>query len=321
YLDKTGAHIHFILFKQRAVIYDTLQQVDSAYYYFTKFHDSNLDEVTKSQLFKIKNITAAYENEKIKSQIKSKNYWIIFILLFTGVIALSSILLYIKNTKIRTQNVQINDQLAELQKLLDQKKILLKELQHRVKNNLQHVNSILEMQKEYVDTININEIIRETQNRIHTMSMLHRKLNNENDINEVNLGEYIHDLSQLVLHSYKGHENNLDLEYNINVQNFPIEQALPLGLITVELISNTLKHGFKTSTKSKKIEIEIINTDPDTSFLYTYKDNGIGFDQEKWESSHHGLGHEIIIGMTEQLDGVRHAHRGQGFEYQFSFKI
>ncbi|MDD3004893.1 histidine kinase dimerization/phosphoacceptor domain -containing protein [Flavobacterium sp.] len=189
----------------------------------------------------------------------------------------------------------------------------MSELQHRVKNNLQHVISILEIQKESADFNNIEELIRGNQNRIHSMALLHKKLNVSDNVNDVDLKKYITELSEIVKESYSNHKKNITLIVKCELENISIDKALPLGLITVELISNSIKHAFKNK-KIGLIRIEI--TKDKTTKLY-YADNGIGFDFNK--ISEIGLGQEIIKGLIDQLDGKIETDSSNGFELTVEF--
>lgn len=227
-----------------------------------------------------------------------------------------SFLLYRYNRKISRQNITINRQVADLSRLLEQKQILLSELQHRVKNNLQHVISILELQKESVGFNNIDELIRENQNRIHSMALLHRKLNVSGSLNEIDLWQYVTELSGLVLGSYENKSRQISLDIKCDIKTMSIEKALPLGLILVELMSNSIKHAFK---KHKEGNISVsITRDADTLInVLHYADNGSGFDFGK--VSEKGLGIEIIKGLIDQLDGKAATEKGNGFILKVTF--
>lgn len=230
-------------------------------------------------------------------------------------IAFGSVLLYRKNRQINKQNKTINRQVVDLTKTLEQRQVLLSELQHRVKNNLQHVISILEIQKESVDFNNIDELIRGNQNRIHSMALLHKKLNVAENANVVGLKKYVTELSELVKESYDSHKKKVLLNVNCEIENISIEKALPVGLIITELLSNSMKHAFK------KQQIGIINieitSDEITSKLH-YSDNGSGFDFYK--TCEKGLGQEIIKGLIDQLDGSVETNQNNGFELMIYFK-
>jgi two-component sensor histidine kinase len=255
-----------------------------------------------------------YQNDKKEATIKSKNKQMFLIGSLLGIIAFGSVLLYRKNRQINKQNKTINRQVLDLTKTLEQRQMLLSELQHRVKNNLQHVISILEIQKESVDFNNIDELIRGNQNRIHSMALLHKKLNVAENANIVDFKKYVTELAELVKESYDNHKKKVQLYVNCEIEKISIEKALPVGLIITELVSNSMKHAFK------KQHIGIINikitNDESKSKLY-YSDNGIGFDFHKL--SEKGIGQEIIKGLIDQLDGSIKTNQNNGFELMIYF--
>mgnify|MGYP006164331161 CR=1 FL=1 len=302
--------------QQRSELFQAINNIDSAYFYLKKSLDLREIEIKEDEAVTIKNITEKYDNEQKEATIKSKNRQMILIISLLGVIVVASVLLFVQNRKIRARNKIINKQLAELSKTLDQKQVLLLELQHRVKNNLQHVISILEIQKESIDFNNIDELIRGNQNRIHSMALLHKKLNVNEHVNEVELERYITELSELVKDSYDNHKKKISLSIlACEIENIAIEKALPLGLIITELVSNSMKHAFK------KRSIGIINIGirrtATRNQLY-YADNGSGFDFHTNAQS--GLGLEIIKGLIDQLDGtVETTNNNNGFELLIYF--
>jgi len=302
------------LAKERSEIYEALGNTDSAYHYFKQYHNDFYLFLKDENNLKTKKLEEQYQNDKKEATIKSKNKQMLLIVSLLFVIAVASILLILQNRKINSRNKIINKQLAELSKTLEQKQVLLSELQHRVKNNLQHVISILEIQKESVDFNNIDELIRGNQNRIHSMALLHKKLNVADNVNDVDLKRYVTELSELVKESYDNHKKKITLNIKCGIENISIEKALPIGLILTELISNSMKHAFK------KRSIGIINIEitkeQNTNKLY-YSDNGSGFDFN--QPSEKGLGQEIIKGLIDQLDGSIETKSDNGFDLTVFF--
>jgi len=299
----------------RAGAFAGLKQMDSAFFYLNKARKLREVEIKDEETATIKTITEQYENDKKEATIQNKNQQMILIGSLLGVIVIATFLLFRKNRQINSQNKIIRRQLMELSKTLEQKQVLLSELQHRVKNNLQHVISILEIQKESVDFNNIDELIRGNQNRIHSMALLHKKLNVSDNVNDVDLKRYITELSELVKESYHTNNKNITLKIICEADTLSIEKALPLGLIIVELVSNSMKHAFKKRSIGI-INIEITN-DGTVNQLY-YSDNGTGFDFTK--TSKKGLGQEIIKGLIDQLDGDIKTKSDNGFELNVYFK-
>lgn len=301
--------------KLRYEIYKSLGKIDSAYYYFKLFHHDLQLLQKEEEHIKAKKLEEQYQNDKKEAIIKNKNQQVFYINSLLALIVIASVLLLRKNKQIKKQNKIIKSQLVELSKALEQKKMLLSELQHRVKSNLQHVISILEMQKESVDFNNIDELIRGNQNRIHSMALLHKKLNVSDSVNEIDFNRYITELSELVKESYNNHKKKISLNVKCEVENISIEKALPIGLIITELVSNSMKHAFK------KRNIGIINieiTKCETGNKLYYADSGVGYDFYK--VNERGLGQEIIKGLIDQLDGITEIKDNDGFELILYFK-
>lgn len=295
--------------KARYEIYEALGNSDSAYHYFKQYHHDLQSLTEQEEKLKTKKLEEQFQHEKNEAIIKNKDQQIIFIVITLGLIALASVLLFRKNQQINNQNKIISRQLEELKKVLEQKQVLLLELQHRVKNNLQHVISILEIQKESTDFNNIDELIRGNQNRIQSMALLHKKLDVSESVNEVDLRRYITELSELVRDSYHDYQKNINLSIKCTVDTTSIGKALPIGLIITELISNSIKHAFKKE-KSGGIHIEITKTETFNQIFYS--DNGSGFDFNKKRKT--GLGIEIIEGLINQLNGKVVTRNNKGFE-------
>lgn len=312
--DKMSVYYRWAFPKIRAQCYEELGNIDSAYHYTKLAYQIELDLAEKEEFINTKRLEEQYQSDKREAVIKNREQQLFFIGSLLGVIILGSVTLIRKNRKIDKQNKIISTQLVSLTNTLEQKQILLSELQHRVKNNLQHVISILEIQKESVDFNNIDELIRGNQNRIHSMALLHKKLNVSENVNDVHLKRYVTELAELVKDSYDNHKKTVVLHVKCDVEYMSIEKALSVGLIVVELVSNSMKHAFKKRNIGT-ILIEITNSD-NVNRLY-YADNGEGHDFNK--ISEKGLGQEIIKGLIDQLDGKVKTTSNNGFELTVYF--
>jgi two-component system, sensor histidine kinase PdtaS len=131
------------------------------------------------------------------------------------------------NVILNDKNIEISLQKEKIEKTIEQKQILLSELQHRVKNNLQYVISILEIQKESVNYSNIDDLIKNNQNRIHSIALLHKKLNVDESVHDVELNRYVNELSELVKESYSN-EKKVNLFVSCEVESLSISKALPI---------------------------------------------------------------------------------------------
>ncbi len=301
--------------KTRYELFEAMGNIDSAYYYLKEYQHEWESQKAQEEKVKAKELEERYESDKKEIIIKDKNKQMIFIGALLGAIVIASVLLIRKNKKIGKQNRIISTQVDELSKTLGQKQMLLSELQHRVKNNLQHIISILEIQKESVDFNNIDELIRGNQNRIHSMALLHKKLNTFDQVNTVELNRYITELSELVKNSYDNYKKKINLNIQCDIATMSIEKALPLGLIVVELISNSMKYAFKNK-KVGIIDIKFAKSEMGNHFCYN--DNGCGYDFNFKNDT--GLGQEIIKGLIDQLDGKISTNEESGFELIVYFK-
>lgn len=313
--NKPNIYNDYVFYKTRYEIFEILKNSDSAYYYFKKYHFSWIKNLENNSHLETAKIEQQYQFNNKESIIKNKTRQLSLSILLIAAISIAVVLIIFRNKKIKRQNKIINSQLTDLSKVLQQKQVLLSELQHRVKNNLQHVISILEIQKESVNFNNIDELIRGNQNRIHSIALVHKKLNVTDNVNEVALPQYIKELSELVKDSYENQKRAVSLNVNCETQTLPIEKALPLGLIIVELLSNSMKHAFH-KRKFGIINLHI-SVEQFQNKLY-YSDNGSGFNFE--ECTEKGLGQEIIKGLIDQLDAEAEAHNHNGFELTLYFK-
>jgi two-component sensor histidine kinase len=304
------------LLRQKSKIFELTGNLDSAMSYLKDFYAIEIGLVRKSNSADVKKITEQFENDKKEAIIKTKNAWLIFSIILGTIIAGFAVALYFQNRKINAQNNLINSQVDELQKNLGQKQILLSELQHRVKNNLQYVISILEIQKESINFNNIDELIRENINRIQSMALLHHRLSINENINEVNIGLYLQELTSLVRESYLNINNRVSIVTHCSIEKVNLETALPLGLIIVELISNSIKHAFQTKVDGL-IEISLWTEKLTGKKILNYIDNGKGFNFHMTDSN--GLGLEIIKGLIDQLNGEANVNSGDGFQIAISF--
>lgn len=200
---------------------------------------------------------------------------------------------------------------------LKEKEQLLKELHHRVKNNMQIIISMLNLQTINEDNERLLALVRDSQNRISAMALVHEMLYSTKDFVFTQLKEYTDFLSTSLFISYAPPEHEIELELDIDEDLFfEIDQMIPLGLIMNEMMSNSLKHAFKKAKGKIKIEA---TTDEEGWCTINYSDNGIGlkkgFDITKTES----LGMQLIVMLTDQMDGTVTFESNKGLHYRLRF--
>lgn len=295
--------------------------------YLRIVNTSNDSLYTTSRVFQTQNIVNAIRQRERDLVEAKKDYdysirqnALIGFLIFFGLLTI----VLIRNNRqkqkgvaiLQEKNKEISIQKDEIEKTMEQKQILLSELQHRVKNNLQYVISILEIQKESVNHSNIDDLIKSNQNRIHSIALLHKKLNVSESVNEVDLKRYVTELAELVKNSYEVKEKNVSLFITCEIPVLSITKALPLGLIVVELVSNSMKHAFKNQPHGI-INIEVKHDVITKKSCLHYIDNGVGFDFINVETK--GLGVEIMKGLIDQLNGTIETQHKKGFELKICF--
>lgn len=184
---------------------------------------------------------------------------------------------------------------------LKEKETLLKEVHHRVKNNLQIISSLLNLQTNYLNDSESIELFQETKNRIKTLALVHEKLYKSEDVEYVNIKNYIQSIVDLLSYSYN--KEYIDVSINIDDElfdKFDIEKAIPCGLIVNEVVSNAYKHAFDKILKGKiDISLEI-----DGSICrMIVSDNGVGLPDDFDPNNLNSLGLELIDALVLQLDG------------------
>jgi PAS domain S-box-containing protein len=197
-----------------------------------------------------------------------------------------------------------------------EKEILLKEVHHRVKNNLQVINSILNLQSSYVDDPKTLEIINESQNRIRSMSYIHESLYQTKDFSAINFADYITNLVQNLVHSYQLYQDKIDLKLNIEPVKLALDQAIPCGLILNELVSNALKYAYPQDQKGQ-IVIEVYEKNGRLSI--GVEDFGIGLPEDFQIENSESLGLSLVHTLVDQLDGELILKRLGGTKFLITF--
>jgi two-component sensor histidine kinase len=194
-------------------------------------------------------------------------------------------------------NKQIARKSESLQHLLTEKEWLLKEVHHRVKNNLHSVISLLEAQASYLENDAL-QAIENSQHRIYAMSLIHQKLYQSEDIKTINMVQYIPELVQYLRDSFDtGH-----IHFNITVHPIHLNasQAIPLGLIINEALTNSIKYAFPNGRRG---EISVSLTDANGKYKLELADNGIGIPEGKANVKNNSLGLELMKGLVKELGG------------------
>lgn len=216
----------------------------------------------------------------------------------------------IMNIRLEKQQDEINKQNDDLRKLLDDKEWLLKEIHHRVKNNLQVMISLLNTQSRYLNNKDARDAIRNSQQRMYSMSLIHQRLYQTDNLSKIDMRWYI---PELIGYMKDGLEIGDNIEFIVDSEKIELEvvQAVPLGLILNEAISNSLKYAFPEGTKGT-ITVHLKMGD-DKKCQLRISDNGIGIEDPDEALESDSLGMRLMQGLSEQLDGefeLRNNHSG-----------
>ncbi|MCX6139090.1 MAG: tetratricopeptide repeat protein [Ignavibacteriales bacterium] len=199
---------------------------------------------------------------------------------------------------------------------LREKEILLKEIHHRVKNNLQVISSMLRLQAEEIPSEEMKRLFLESQNRVRSMALVHEKLYQSHSLAAIDFAEYVQGLAVQLFRSY--HKNGIGFVLSIEGIYFSVDTAIPCGLIVNELLSNALKHAFPNDGTGT-ITVTVTKDASGLTMLQV-KDDGIGV-REKFDiHSMNSLGMQLVLSLTQQLDGRLHIENNPGACFTITFR-
>ena len=199
---------------------------------------------------------------------------------------------------------------------LAEKEVLLKEIHHRVKNNLQVISSLLKLQSRYIQDDRVIEMLKESQNRVRSMALVHEQLYQSKDLSDIDFAEYIQNLSHNLFQAYQIHAEGIKLETNIAPCSLNIDTAVPCGLIINELVTNSLKYAF--GEIQGKIKIDFI-LDNNRVCVLTVSDSGIGFPQDLDYRNARTLGLRLVWSLVKQIRGKIELLETIGTTFQIIF--
>ncbi|RLD45884.1 MAG: hypothetical protein DRI86_04780 [Bacteroidetes bacterium] len=205
-----------------------------------------------------------------------------------------------------------------LKKSLEEKDILLREVHHRVKNNMQIISSILRMQSRNVEDEKLKMILQESQNRIHSMALIHENLYSNEGLADVKFDNYIKSLVGNIARTYNSKQNKVKYKYLIESTNLPMDFAIPCGLIINELVSNSLKYAF-SELQEGLISISFNNIS-DNNYSLIVEDNGVGINKDFDIKKTKSLGMKIIHKLVQQIEGELISDFSNGTKFCINFK-
>lgn len=206
----------------------------------------------------------------------------------------------------------------ELRASLKEKEVLLKEVHHRVKNNLQIISSILNLQTSFSNDQRVNEILKESQNRVKSMAYLHESLYQNKNFSYINFTDYLVNLSKNLVHSYYFSQGSVELKFDMQKVDLNLDQAIPCGLIVNELLTNAVKYAFNDTSKQGFIFITVKEVNGLVEL--SVADNGTGLPKGFNVDKTNTLGLQLVSTLTEQLDGELKVLNDNGARFSITFK-
>jgi len=204
-----------------------------------------------------------------------------------------------------------------LKNSLNEKEVLLREVHHRVKNNMQVISSILSLQSSYIQDEKVLNILSESQNRIKSMAFIHERLYRTKDFSKLKFSDYIENLATSLVSTYEAGKVKIQMEFDLDEVFLNLDSAIPCGLILNELISNSLKYAFKDRDRG---EITILLKEKmDNLVTLSVEDNGIGIAENINIAKTETLGLQLVHTLTEQLEGEINLIRGDGSRFDITF--
>ena len=321
--DKEDKRMFIRLSALKAKYFQLSNQYDSAYYYANQYiiqKDIQTESIRKFQAILLlsnieidarkKDLIITKVNlDKEKSE-KKAQFAFLWATIIVAVMASVSLVILFINSVQKTRSRLL------IEKKNEENEVLLKELHHRVKNNLQVIYSLINLQKRRLETPELNQSLSMVQNRIKTMSLVHQNLHENESFKEVNLASYIKTITEYLLSLYLNEEKEISIQLNIDPSiEMPMDRSITIGLLMNEIISNSLKYAFKgRSAGIISIDIQRIQD----GFQMKLSDDGLGFIPEEVQTK--SLGMYLIKNLVKQIQGRYDIENFKGTTYIIFFK-
>jgi two-component sensor histidine kinase len=287
-----------------------------------------LNDENLRQLNEMAAVYETYEKEKKITQLNAqnllssidaedrkeeRNYFIGASVLFLAL----AVLAYMAFTSNKKKKEQLAAQKQVIEKSLQEKEILLREIHHRVKNNLQVVSSLLSLQSNYITDEHALQAVKESRNRVQSMSLIHQNLYQEDNLTGIEIHDYINKLCDNLFHSYNIQHDKIKLLKELQPLNLDVDIVVPLGLILNELITNSLKYAF---TDGREGTIKIVLKEEDNMLKLGVYDNGIGTQLKERLKEEYAFGYKMINAFLQKLKGEMKIYSDSGTRVDIEIK-
>ncbi|RZK34670.1 MAG: sensor histidine kinase [Hymenobacter sp.] len=292
--------------------YEHVGRYDSALFYQIVATDLNDSLNSIAKIKQVDEINTQYETNKKEAAIQLLNAenqvsntriaWLVSGLIVVGALAIGLIALY---RRVQHQKAQLAAQATRLE-------VMMKELHHRVKNNLQIVSSLLNMQTYKLQDEESISALKTSGERVQAMSLIHQRLYSKDELTAVNLKEYLTDLAESLMQSYGYSHQNFELQVAVDQELMDVDTALPIGLIVNELITNALKYAYANVMHPT---LQVMLTGQGSSIRLSVKDNGQEFNIAKWQQGKSSFGKQLIVSLCRQLRAKQTVDTTNGTEF------
>lgn len=204
-----------------------------------------------------------------------------------------------------------------LKESVNEKEVLLREIHHRVKNNLQVISSLISLQSDFIKDTEAKQVLKDTHSRIGSMALIHQKLYQSDNFSKINFSEYLIGLTSNLMRTHVKNSDLIRLDYDLGHFILKMETAIPLALITNELITNSLKHAFPNEMTGE-ISIKLYQT-PDNIVLIV-KDNGVGLPEDIDYKNADTMGFLVLNSLVAQLGGTIELEQESGTNFKITFQ-
>ncbi len=323
-------------YENLAKVYERLGEYQNAYQYHQRYVAVKDSVVTTERDKNFNQLQAEYEDEKKKAEIarlsnesiiqqqqldlqrsearQKTQQNILLLAILGGVIIMAGVLWVLFRNKSKNNRL-LTSQNEKIELQNHQKEILLKEIHHRVKNNLQVISSLLSLQSNNIEDKTALSAVQEGQNRVKSIALIHQKLYQHEDISRVDFDEYVNELVFYLRSTFQKREDDINILINTHGLSLDIDTAVPLGLIVNELVSNSFKYAF-SQTPEATITIELTSADAEGKKLHLIvADNGVGIPEEIDLEQVDSLGLKLVRMLCQQLDGDMSYSNGQGSKF------
>ena len=325
-------------YKEISIIYEALGNYKKAIEYYKKYSQFKDSLVNEKNLIQVARLETIYETEKKEKEIiqlekeklkhaaeikRQKLYKLLFItvssmfFLLTATILISFVQNRKSNKTLASKNYEIEEKNKLLNESIVEKETLLKEVHHRVKNNLQIISSLLNLQSRYINDIRISDEVLEGKNRVKSMALIHETLYSFNNLSSVKFKPYLTKLINYISKTYKINGKKIISDIDVEDISFDIDTAIPLGLIVNELVSNAYKYAFTIYNKGE-ILVKLSKIDNE-KYLIRVSDNGIGLPKDIDLNNIKTLGLQLVKRLIYQLDGELTINTKKGSKFSIVF--